>query len=177
MRLVKNLSLLAGMLFVIASTASAQKVDTDFDHHADFSGDKTFMWLRDPGVANPIAKQHVVDDINRQLEAKGWRMVTGNADVGIVANGATQEQHTLNTFYDGFPGWRWSWAGGTTTTTVDTYTVGTLVVDLFDSKTKQAIFRGTASDTLSDKQEKNDDKIDKAIEKMFSKFPPKEPKS
>lgn len=176
LRNARNASIMLGMLFVLVSTASAQKVDTDFDHHADFSGYKTFKWLRDPRINNPIAKQRVMDDINKQLEAKGWQMVTGNADVSVVANAATQEQHTLNTFYDGFPGWRWNWAGSTTTT-VDTYTVGTLVVDLFDSKTKQAIFRATATDTISDKQEKNDEKIDKSVEKMFAKFPPKEPKS
>ncbi len=47
------------------------------------------------------------------------------------------------------------------------------MVDLFDQHTKQAIFRATATDTLSDKQEKNDEKINKAVEKMFAKFPPK----
>jgi hypothetical protein len=167
-------ALLCFGLFMLAGTASAQKIDTDFDHHADFSRYKTFLWIRQPNIKDPLAKQHVMDDVNRQLEAKGWQMVNDNADVGITANGATQQQQSLNTFYDGFPGWRWSWAGGETQTTVSTYTVGTLVVDLFDAHTKQAIFRGTASDTLSDKQEKNDEKIDKSIEKMFAKFPPKE---
>ena len=47
------------------------------------------------------------------------------------------------------------------------------MVDLFDAKSKQAIFRGTATDTLSDKPQKNDEKLDKAVEKMFKEFPPK----
>jgi hypothetical protein len=46
-------------------------------------------------------------------------------------------------------------------------------VDLLDAHTKQAIFRGTSTDTPSDKQDKNDEKLNKAIEKMFAKFPPK----
>jgi hypothetical protein len=46
------------------------------------------------------------------------------------------------------------------------------VIDLFDAKTKQAIFRGVATDTLSDKLEKNEDKLDKSVEKIFKKFPP-----
>ena len=45
--------------------------------------------------------------------------------------------------------------GGTATTTVNEYNVGTLVVDIFDAKTKQLVFRGTAPDELSDKAEKN----------------------
>jgi hypothetical protein len=173
MRTIKAAFVLSFLMFLMASTAAAQKVDTDFDHHADFSRYRTYMWLRQPMLNDPLANQRVVDDVNRQLQAKGWQMVTQNADVGVVANGATQQKQTLNTFYDGFPGWRWSWAGGDTTTTVENYTVGTLVVDLFDSHSKQAIFRGTATDTLSQKQEKNDEKIDKAIEKMFDKFPPR----
>jgi hypothetical protein len=38
---------------------------------------------------------------------------------------------------------------------------------------KQLVFRGTATDTLSDKAEKNTKKIQKAVEKMFKKYPPK----
>lgn len=93
-------------------------------------------------------------------------MVTENADVAITANGATKDQQSLETFYAGFPGWRWSW-DTTAATTVEHYTVGTLVVTLVDARSKQAIFRGTSSDTLSDKPEKNEEKLSKAVEKIF----------
>jgi hypothetical protein len=61
---------------------------------------------------------------------------------------------------------------GSSTTTVREYAVGTLVVDIFDAKSKNLLFRGTASDELSDKVEKNQKKAAKAFEKMFKKFPP-----
>jgi hypothetical protein len=50
--------------------------------------------------------------------------------------------------------------------------VGTLVVDIFDAKTKALVFRGTASDEISDKPEKNIKKVEKASAKMFKDFPP-----
>ena len=50
--------------------------------------------------------------------------------------------------------------------------MGTLVVDIFDAKTKQLVFRGTAQDELSDKPEKNAKKLAKASDKMFKDFPP-----
>jgi hypothetical protein len=50
--------------------------------------------------------------------------------------------------------------------------VGTLVVDMFDAKTKNLVFRGTASDEISDKAEKNQQKVEKASAKMFKNFPP-----
>jgi hypothetical protein len=61
---------------------------------------------------------------------------------------------------------------GDSTTTVDTYKVGTLVIDLFDASTKKLIWRGSASDTLSDKSDKNIKTLDKAVQKMFDRFPP-----
>ena len=59
------------------------------------------------------------------------------------------------------------------TTHVNTYTVGTLVVDLFDTATKQVIWRGWATDTLPDSPQKETKKLDKDIEKLFKGFPPK----
>jgi len=61
---------------------------------------------------------------------------------------------------------------GTATTTTSEYLVGTLVVDIFDAKSKQLMFRGTATDEISDKPEKNIKKIAKAADKLFKDFPP-----
>jgi len=152
---------------------SAQKVTTDFDHSVNFSQYKTFMWLREPRMSDPLMKRRVIDAINKQLTAKGWQLVTEGADVGIIANGATTEEHTLETFYTGFGGWGWrGWGSGIATTIPEYYTVGTLIVDLFDTRTKQVIWRGTATGTIPDKPEKTAQKLNKAIEKMFKKFPP-----
>jgi hypothetical protein len=49
--------------------------------------------------------------------------------------------------------------------------VGTLTVDVFDGNTKQLIFRGEASDTLSSSAEKNDKKMEHSVDEMFKKFP------
>lgn len=59
------------------------------------------------------------------------------------------------------------------TTTAQNIPVGTLAIDMLDPANKQLVFRGTASDTLSDKPEKNADKIQKAVKKIFDKYPPK----
>ena len=64
-----------------------------------------------------------------------------------IINTTPREQPTLRTFYDGFPGWRWG-GFGEATTYVDNYEVGTLVIDMFDTRSKKLIWRGSASDTL-----------------------------
>jgi hypothetical protein len=52
-----------------------------------------------------------------------------------------------------------------------------LVIDLYDAKTKQLIWRGSAQDTLSDKATQNEKKLDKGVAKMFKAFPPGSAKS
>ena len=97
--------------------------------------------------------------------------------VAIIAIEMTKERQTVNTFYDGFGGgWGWRRFGaggfGEATTTTENYKVGALVVDLFDAHSKNLIWRGSASDTLSDKSEKNIKNLDKNVQKMFDDFPP-----
>ena len=58
------------------------------------------------------------------------------------------------------------------TTVVSEYAVGTLVVDMFDAKNKNLVFRGTAEDEISDNPEKNAKRLEKASTKMFKNFPP-----
>ena len=61
---------------------------------------------------------------------------------------------------------------GEATTTEQDYKEGTLVIDLYDAKTKQLIWRGSAEDTLSEKEAKNEKNLDKGVAKMFKGFPP-----
>jgi hypothetical protein len=155
--------------------AFAMDISTDYDHKADFSKYKTFTWIHPPKLQDPFMQQRVADGVNQLLQAKGLLLVTNPdaADLGLTANGATQEKHTLQTFYDGFPG-GWGWGGwGTASTLVDTYQVGTLVVDMFDMDTKQVVWRSIATETLSDKPSKNAKKVNEAVEKMLKDFPPR----
>jgi hypothetical protein len=46
---------------------------------------------------------------------------------------------------------------------------------MFDTRTKKLVWRGSASDTLSDKTYKNIKNFDKGVQKMLKQFPP-EPK-
>jgi hypothetical protein len=44
---------------------------------------------------------------------------------------------------------------------------------VFDGNTKQLIFRGQATDSLSNNADKNDKKMEHSVEDMFKKFPPR----
>ena len=64
----------------------------------------------------------------------------------------------------------WGFGGGMAT--VQTYTEGSLIVDLYDATTRKMVWRGVATATVSSKPEKNAAKIDKSLMKMFERYPP-----
>lgn len=158
--------------FVLTAASFAQQVKTDYDHNASFGQYKTFSWEK-VQTRDPLLVDRIKGAVNGALAAKGWTQVESGGDVSVVAMEITHNQQTLNTFYDGFGGgWRWGGFGDATTTT-ETYQVGTLVVDLFDAKTKTLIWRGSSSDTLSNNADKNTKNLDKGVQKMFAHFPPR----
>jgi hypothetical protein len=175
-KMQKVMLALVGMTLVFAGMASAQQVKTDYDRSANFALYKTYSWEHIE-TKDPLNVDRIKHAVNAVLAARGWRLVGSGADVAVVAMEITRDKQTLDTFYDGFGGgWGWRRFGGggfgEATTTTDTYKVGTVVVDLFDTKTKQLIWRGAASDTLSDNSDKNIKNLNESVDKLFKHFPP-----
>jgi Domain of unknown function (DUF4136) len=169
---------LMGMMLLFAGKLSAGQVKTDYDRNADFSQYKTYSWEQ-VKTKDALDVDRIKSAVNAALAAKGWTQVDSGGDVSVVAIEITHNQQTLNTYYDGFGGgWRWRGFGGMgeATTTTETYKVGTLVVDLFDAKRKELVWRGSSSDTLSNNSSKNIQNMNKDVEKMFKNFPPGSPK-
>ncbi len=176
MKLQRVVFALMAIMLLFAGKSSAQQVKTDYDRGANFGQYKTYSWAQ-VKTKEALDVDRIKTAVNAALAAKGWTQVDSGGDVSIVAMEITRNQQTLNTFYDGFGGgWGWRRFGGggfgEATTTTETYKVGTLVVDLFDAKTKQLIWRGTSSDTLSNNSDKNIKSLDKGADKMFKHFPP-----
>jgi hypothetical protein len=176
MKLQRIVFVLMGMMGLFAIAAPAQQIKTDYDRSANFGQYKTYSWEQ-VKTKEALDVDRIKSAVNAALAAKGWTKVESGGDVSVIALEMTQNQQTLNTFYDGFGGgWGWRRFGGggfgEATTTTETYTVGTLVVDLYDAKSKQLLWRGSSSDTLSKNSNKNIKNLDKGVEKMFKKFPP-----
>jgi hypothetical protein len=176
MKMQRIVFVLMGMMGLFAIAAPAQQVKTDYDRSANFGQYKTYSWEQ-VKTKDALDIDRIKNAVNATLAAKGWSQVETGGDVSVIAFEMTQNQQTLNTFYDGFGGgWGWRRFGGggfgEATTTTETYKVGTLLVDLYDAKSKQLLWRGSASDTLSNNSNKNIKNPDKGVEKMFKKFPP-----
>jgi hypothetical protein len=143
---VKYRILFSIAIAIFAVTASLAEVKTDYDRTAEFSLYKSYSWGK-IHTQDPLWVYRIKADIASALAAKGWTEIESDGDVSIMAMGMTEDHRTLNTYYDNFGGgWGWRrWGGGfgggfgTSTTTGETYKVGTLVVDLFDTNTKKLI--------------------------------------
>jgi hypothetical protein len=177
MKLVKTM-MCAGVALAVAGGAWAQDVKVDFDKAANFGAIKTFNLKLGTSWGNQIGEKRVMDEFTQALTEKGWTLAPeGQADAQVVVHGASETKRSLNTFYSGmggygYRGWGAMGGMGTATTTESEYTVGTLVVDVFDGKSKNLLWRGIAQDELSDKPDKNIKKLGKASDKLFKNFPP-----
>lgn len=115
--------------------------------------------------------------------------VQRGCDLVVRAIGSVRNRREYTTFYNGFgPGWGYGgwpggfygwggpwggWGGGPAVTRVDQIPVGTLVVDLYDTRTKRLVFRGIAVDDVSSHASTNTRRLNISVDKMFEKFPPK----
>jgi hypothetical protein len=168
----RRTAIVAMVAAMAASAAWAQDIKVDYDKAANFGAIKTFSVKIGTSWGNPFGEKRVTDDVTGALVAKGWTLAPEDkADAQVVLHGATQTKHSLNTYYSGMGGYRWGGVG-TSTTTPNEYVVGTLLVDIFDAKGKNLIWRGIAQDEASNNTEKNIKKVKKATEKLFKDFPP-----
>jgi hypothetical protein len=172
---VRTLIALVAAVLLLPVSGSAQKVETDYDHSANFRQYHTYTWGR-VASSDPLFESRIRDAVDHALQAKEWRLMPegAGADVTVTAVAMEKNKKEYTTFYDDLgPGWRWhGWGTEMATTSVEDVPVGTLIVDLYDTSSKGLVWRGVARDTLSDKPEKNTEKLEKAVNKMFDKFPP-----
>ena len=170
---MKQCMIACAMVFalLLPLNAYSQKVNTDWDHSVhDFSSFRTYQWLKPVrSTGNPLMDQRIVTAIDAQMAQKGFQRVENNPDVLVTYGTGLQRQKSATVTGMG----RGRIGGGMGTINQNISNAGTLVVDISNAQTRQLLWRGTATDTLSDKPDKNSQKIEKAVTKLFKQYPPK----
>jgi hypothetical protein len=183
---MRTLTLLTLITIWLAGLAFGQDVQYNFDPSADFSKYKTYRWEKHPQSLdiNDLTMGQLGRGFDAALAAKSLtREDSGDTDLVIVFQLAMNQEKELNTYstggYSYGPYWRRGWYGAMgpsmTTATTSTINIGTVVLDMYDTATKQLVWRGMASKTLNEtaKPEKRQKNIDKAAKKMLKNYPPK----
>ena len=169
-----------GLTLAVVASASAQKVTTDWDHATDWSKYKTYYIEIQKPWGNQLGEERAIAATDSALKSRGWTRVQSldEANAAVLLNGVAQQEQSATTMYSGggYGGWGYrGWGGGgmqTATTSTNSWTTGTLIVDIFDVQSKQLLFRGQGQATISDKASKNTSNVYKALAKMFKDFPP-----
>ena len=168
------------VLGMVALSAQAQKPQIQWNNNYNFDAVNTFAWqdTRDTSLEeqNPFMHSLIKNTIEAELATSGLTEVEANPDVWVNYHASTTVDTQLRTDSYGYSmggygmaGWGYyGMAAGpvSSTTRVVEYTRGTLVVDIWDAKSKELVWRGMVSDTLPDNVQKAEKLVVKAIGKM-----------
>src|ERR1051326_8992451 len=142
MKTIRVMIMLAMMLGLLAVSAAAQSVQSDFDRSFRFSELKTFSFaVQKRGATDPLAGDTLNDGrirngLGSQLTANGFRMESEKPDFVIAYYVTTKNKLNVQAFGYGPPRWF-----GSLDIRVNQYSEGTLMVDFIDVKSNQVIDR------------------------------------
>ncbi len=161
--------LCAMLACMVSAVALGQQVSVNYNRSQSFSQYHTYTWASDNAnkIQNSILAQQAKSDIDSAMQSKGLQLVqeSQNPDVILTASGGMKQQTSYSAM--GMRGF----GGGMGTITPQENVVGTMIVDLYDAKTKSLIWRGIAQNTLSNNGNKNSQMVSKAVQKMFKQWP------
>lgn len=163
--------MLVGLICFASFAASAQDVYVTSSPSANFSSYHTYAWgqQQNPNqISSPFLAQEAKTQIDNQLQSKGLKLVqeTENPDLVVVASGGMKTQTSYNMYGTRMIG------GGMGSISQQQNVIGTLIVDIYDVKAKELVWRGMGQGTLNEKNsQKNMQLVDKGVAKMFKKYP------
>jgi hypothetical protein len=177
------------LLVPLLAVGLASCAVTDFDRTANFSVYKTFSWgTADVKVENPVYESDLIhknikNTIEEEFAKRGIVKEKENPDFLVNYHTYTEKKEQISgRSYYGSPFfypygfvpfiYRWGWplpyAYGMPQHY--TYTEGTLIVDIFDTKSNEVVWRGTVAGKVDDVGNLQK-QIDKGIRAIMKKYP------
>jgi hypothetical protein len=148
-------------LGLMSVAVGAQSVDVSHDRTVDFRAFKTYALgpVTVTGDADPLMVQRIVAAVDGQMSATSLRKVDKDPDVLV----ATQHWRGVS-----YPYW---WSKQFSGYDVRKIFAGRVVVEMIDARTEKVVFRGSAEETVSLKQSRNERKADDAVAEIFEESP------
>jgi Domain of unknown function (DUF4136) len=161
-------------LTLLGTLALAQNVSYDYDRAADFSKYKTYAWTGGNELIDELTHARVMRAIDGALLVKGLARVEPNAhsDVLVAYHASFDKKLEITGTAHGWGPFGLGDRSGSGW--VQPVLVGTLVVDISETRTRALVWVGLASSDIrpGDKPETREKKITRATEKMFRNYPP-----
>ncbi|MDP2246180.1 DUF4136 domain-containing protein [Pseudomonas sp.] len=186
-----RLHLLLIPALLLLGACQTTQLNRDFDPGRDFAAYRSWSWqepaLRykpdDPRINSDLTEQRIRSAVAEQLDQRGLRLAPAGKTSDLKVQAwliVDNRQQQVSTHAGGAWGNPWGggfWGGPTyvETRTVD-YQVGTLQIDLFDSKDGKLVWRGSAAQTLRSNQPGPAERsaaIREAVAKVLSQYPPR----
>ena len=175
---MKTLKILPLLLLFFLVSCSSVKVNSDYDKKVDFTQFKTFAFYKngiDKVEISDLDKKRILHSIDEVLTSKGFAK-SETPDLLINIFTKEREQVDVNQFNMGWGyGWGWGWnpwmMGGNTS--VYSYPVGTLFIDIIDAGEKELIWQGEGEGVLTKDTNKKDEVIKEFVTKILEQYPPK----
>jgi hypothetical protein len=181
----KNLLAVGAVALVLSACGSGIDTNSDWDPTANFSAYQTYAWVAgayESGYGD-LVDTRLQAAIEANLNAKGLRKATraADADLGVGFQVTTQDRTTYQTVSSGWPGGYYGgygyggWGGGSSTTYASNYTDGSLIIGLFDLESKQMVWQGVGTKTLSSGDQSPEERaknINDAVAKIMENYPP-----
>ncbi len=187
---MKKIALFVAALFSAAYAATAQ-VNVDYDQKVDFSRYRTFGFqpgriIRDLDLVDTdssLINKNVQAVVTAELTRQGLTRVDAGADLDITfMAGAKRKQeieNAMNTpgfgFGWGYPYWQYFdtdgwWSAGWNNWWVNEYDQGTLILDIYDTKTRELVWRAYAVSNINNYNERKF--VERVVPKALRQFPP-----
>ncbi|MEH6566576.1 MAG: DUF4136 domain-containing protein [Halopseudomonas sp.] len=184
---MRRLFLLLPALLLLAACQGAA-VQPDYDATRDFAQYRTWEFAEpavayrpenDPRMSGELTSERVKASVANQMELRGLRPpVAGqNPDLKVKTYLIVENrQDNVTTSFGGYWGWGGGFWGGPSiqTQSVD-YKELTLQIDMLDSRDDKLVWRGSESDTLSERPQtpaKREEQINRLVGKILGSFPP-----
>jgi len=172
------------LLGLLTSSCSSVKVHTDVDKTVDFTQYKTYSFLgwqkNSADKLSEFDKKRIHDAFKNELQARGLSYKETGADMEISLYVVVDRKTSTSAYtdhyamgYNRYRRYRGGWGYGyaeTSYTEID-YLEGTLVMDVYDAKSKDQVWQGVAKSTVDENPQKREKTIPRNIGALMHKFP------
>jgi hypothetical protein len=175
-RTAMRLLLLGVLALAACSTDTKPRIASDYDKSTQFANFHKFTVLVRPHPSmnsSPLVEQRTYDAIREGLSAKGFTYVSDVAEADFAVDFSVGAQDRLDV--QSYPSHWGPWGPGAWGNEIDVhqYQEGTLAIDMFDVRSRKAVWHGSAKKELSRSElEHSEAPIREAVNGVLAGFPP-----